>query len=90
MDIVIREIEEKDYPAVTVLLVNELWNGKIADDYIVPFFNKVKNDENYTTFVALLDDNVIGVVSAITFLWVASERQNMVYPGDCHSKRIPE
>jgi predicted N-acetyltransferase YhbS len=76
MDIVIREIEEKDYPAVTALLINELWNNKFNDDYIVPFFNKVKNDESYKTFVALLNNNIVGVISTVTMFWAVSEPAN--------------
>ena len=81
MDIVIREIKEKDYPAVTKLLINELWDNKINDDHVVPFFSKVKNNENYINFVALSDGCVVGFISAITFLWVASERNNMFIQG---------
>ncbi|MCL2408736.1 MAG: GNAT family N-acetyltransferase [Oscillospiraceae bacterium] len=81
MDIEIREIEERDYPAVTALLVNELWANKISDDNVVPFFNSVKNDENYKTFVALLDNNVVGLVSAVTTIWAAFEAPNMMIQG---------
>jgi predicted N-acetyltransferase YhbS len=59
MDILIRVIEEKDYPAITALLVNDLWNRKISGDNVAAFFNKVKNDESYITFVALLNDQVV-------------------------------
>ncbi len=76
MDIVIREIEEKDYPAVTTLFINEiLGNNKTIDDYsdyVVLFFNTIKNDKNYKTFVALLNNNVIGFISTVTMFWVAS------------------
>jgi len=54
MEIIIREIEEKDYTEVTALLVNDLWENHFNGDYVVPFFNKVKNDDNYKTFVAML------------------------------------
>ena len=81
MDIVIREIEEKDYPEVTALLVDELWNNKNNGDNITLFFNKVENDENYITFVALSGNNIIGLVSAITFLWAWSEKKNMLIQG---------
>jgi len=81
MDIVIREIEEKDYPEVTALLVDELWNNKNNGDNIALFFNKVENDENYITFVALSGNNIIGLVSAITFLWAWSEKKNMFIQG---------
>lgn len=76
MDIVIREIEEKDYPAVTALLINELANNKIYSDYVVPFFNKVKNDENYKTFVALLNNNVVGYISTVSTFSIGSSKVN--------------
>lgn len=81
MDIVIREIEERDYPAVTALLVNELGDNKFSGDCVVQFFNKVKDNEDYITFVALLDNEAVGFVSAITFLWTFSERSNMFIQG---------
>lgn len=81
MDIVIREIEEKDYPDVASLLINELWNNKIGGDYVASFFNKARNDEHYITFVALFDNNVVGIISAINFLWAASERSHMFIQG---------
>lgn len=81
MDVIIRKIEEKDYIEVSELLFNDLWNRKISTDNVVPFFNKVKDDEQYITFVALLGNNVIGYISAITFLSAASEKSNMFLQG---------
>lgn len=81
MDVVIREIEEKDYPAVTALLINELWNNKFNGDYVIPYFNKVKNDDNYKTFVALLNNNVVGFIFTVTMLWTVSESANMFVQG---------
>ena len=55
MEIDIREIEDKDYPAVASLMINELGNNNLNDDYgdsAVLFFNRVKKDETYkTTFI---------------------------------------
>ena len=79
MDIIIREIEEKDHPEVTALLINDLWNNKINGDYIVPFFNKIKDDENYKSFVALLNDNVVGLISTVTMFWASSESANTIF-----------
>ncbi len=76
MDITIREIEEEDYPAVAALLTNELWNNRFNSDYVAPFFNKVRNDECYHTFVALLNGNVVGVISTVTIYWAVSELAN--------------
>jgi predicted N-acetyltransferase YhbS len=79
MDIVIREIEEKDYPAVTELLIEELWDSKFNEDYVVPFFEKVKADENYKTFVASSDNNIVGVISTAAMFWAISEAANTLF-----------
>lgn len=76
MDVVIREIEEKDYPAVTSLFSNEIMGKHDADsNYKEPvalFFDKVKNDDQYATFVALLDGSVVGFLSTAAIFWVSS------------------
>jgi len=81
MDIVIRELEEKDYPEAAALLVHDLWNNKINGDHVITFFNKVKNEENYKHFVALLDDHVVGFISSVAILWAAFEPANMFIQG---------
>lgn len=81
MEIEIREIEERDYQAVTALLVNYLWENHFNGDYVVPFFDKVKNDENYKTFVALFDDEVVGVVGTVTTVWAVFEAAHMMIQG---------
>lgn len=81
MDIIIREIEKRDYPAASALLVNDLWNNKINDDNVILFFDKVKNDENYKTFVALLNNNTVGLISTVTTIWAAFESANMFIQG---------
>jgi len=77
MDIFIREIEEKDYPAITTLFVNEiLGNNNSYDDYsdsVVLFFSKIREDKKYKTFVALFDNNVVGFISVMSMLWIMSE-----------------
>ena len=81
MNIIIREIEEKDYPDVKALLINEMWENKGGGDYIIPFFEKTKADEDYITFVALADNIVIGIISSVTFNWAWSELKNMIVQG---------
>jgi predicted N-acetyltransferase YhbS len=76
MDIVIREIEEKDYPEVTEILINELANNRSYADHVVPFFNKVKNDENHITFVAVLSNKVVGYISTVSTFSVGSSQVN--------------
>jgi len=67
MELVIRSIEAKDYHMVTDLLVHHLFVMGVGGENVVPFFDKVKDDDNYLNFVALLDDEVVGFLSAVTF-----------------------
>jgi len=64
MDIVIREIEEKDYPALLSLWNNELGNKYVTSENIAPHYDRVKNDYCYKTYVALLEDDIAGFISS--------------------------
>jgi ribosomal protein S18 acetylase RimI-like enzyme len=76
MEIIIREVEEKDYTAILTLFASEiLGNSKSNDDYcdyVVQFFNSVKNNEQYKTFVALSNNSVVGFISTIAMDWIKS------------------
>lgn len=72
MDIVIREIEERDYLEVSGLLVNDLWDNKFSGESVISFFDKIKNDKNYKTFVALLNGNVVGIISTVVMFWATT------------------
>ena len=61
----IREIEEKDYPAVLSLWNNELGNRRVTAENIAPHYGRIKDDSRYKTFVALLDGKVTGLVSSV-------------------------
>ena len=64
MDIVIHEVEETDYPALLLLWNNELGNGHVTADNIALHYNRVKNDDRYKTYVALLENEVVGFISS--------------------------
>jgi len=64
MEIEIREIEEKDYPALLLLWNNELGNKYVTSENIAPHYERVKNDGRYKTYVALLEDEVVGFISS--------------------------
>lgn len=81
MDVEIRVIEEKDYEAVAALLKRDLWNDTIDTDFVVHFFERVKEDGHYITFVASLDGNVIGFISAAMLYWASSDKRNMFIQG---------
>jgi len=93
MDILIREIADQDYPEAAVLLVHDLWNDTISGSYIVPFFDKIRSEENYQTFVAILDGQVVGLASTVTMLWASSNSANLflqaiVVKNDCQRQGV--
>ena len=59
MDIIIREIEERDYLALLPIWNNELGSQAVTADNIARHYDRVKDDERYKTFVALIEDNVV-------------------------------
>jgi len=65
MEIIIREIAEKDYLALLPIWNNELDSQVVTVDNIVRHYNRVKDDERYKTFVALIGDDVVGFVSSV-------------------------
>lgn len=62
MEIVIREIQEKDYDDVLSLGNNELNCEHTLED-IKLFYERIKADENYKTFVAVESGAIVGFVS---------------------------
>ena len=69
MDIDIRELEEKDYPALLPLL-NELGGRYETAGEIAPHYDRVKNDGRYKTFLALTENEAVGFVSTVQFYTV--------------------
>ena len=65
MEITIREISESDYNAVLSLWNNELGNHTVTAENIAPHHERVKNDDRYKTFVAVVDGNVVGFVTSV-------------------------
>ena len=70
MKIIIRELEEKDYPALLSLLNNELGSSYTAVDDIALHYDRVKGDERYKTFAALLNGETVGFISTVQFFTV--------------------
>ena len=75
MDMIIRPMEEQDVPAVTEILIHEIASEAFREQ-VAPFFKQVKNDENYQTFVATLNQEVVGFVSTTTMLWPGRTKVN--------------
>ncbi len=73
MDIVIRQIEEKDYPEVLLLWNNEIGNGSVNASNIPSHYERMKGDERYQTFVAALDDKAVGFITTVQSFAVGFE-----------------
>ncbi len=93
MEILIREIVEADYPAVISLWNNEIGNRNINMENTILHFERIKNDENYKTFVALLDTGVVGFITTLQayeigrevgFLWICG----FAVQSSCQNKGI--
>jgi len=64
VEILIREIEEKDYFAILSLWNNELVSSYVTAENIAPHYDRVKNDGRYKTYAALIEDEVVGFISS--------------------------
>ena len=68
MDIVIREIESKDYISITAIWRDVLGFLSVTDEIVVKTCEKMKGDSRYRTFVADVNDNVVGFVTTVETL----------------------
>ena len=73
MEIELRAIEGKDYLSLLPLWNNELGSRYVSADNIAPHYDRVKGDERYKTFVALLDNEIVGFVSSVQSFGVGIE-----------------
>lgn len=85
--ITIREIEEKDYLAVLPLWNDALGNPVSAGN-IAPHYDRVKDDARYKTFVALVDDEVVGFVSSVQSYAIGFEGSFMQITGIAVKKEM--
>jgi PhnO protein len=65
MDIEIREIKENDYSEIVLLWNNELGSRTVTAENISERFERMNNDDNYKTFVALLENKVVGCITMV-------------------------
>ncbi len=70
MDITIREIESKDYTSVTAIWRDVLGFLSVTDENVAKTYRKMKNDSRYNTFVADVDNTVVGFVTTVETLAV--------------------
>ena len=69
MQIIIRELDKKDYPDIVLLRNNEL-GGNITLEELSAKMDIMNKNEYYKTFVALYENNVVGFISTIIVLAV--------------------
>ena len=67
----IREICESDFSAICSLINNELGYPEVNLDGLITRIELMNQDENYNTFVALLNNKIVGFIG--TFQGIAFE-----------------
>ena len=65
MNIIIREIEKKDYISVAAIWRDVLGFLPATDESVTRTYEKMKNDNRYRTFVADMDGNIVGFVTTV-------------------------
>ena len=70
MNIVIREIEARDYIAVAKIWRDVLGYEFITDENVVETYERMKNDNRYCTFVADRNGDVVGFTTTVEALAV--------------------
>ena len=93
MEILIREIEERDYLSVLKIWNNVLGNSYFTAENFGSHHDRFKGNENYKAFVAELDDSIVGIVYIMQYApWgVAGEQfwiQGIAVRDDMQGKGI--
>ncbi len=70
MNIVIREIERKDYGAVAAIWRDVLGFSSVTDESVIQTYEKMKDDSRYCTFIADVDGEVAGFATTVETLAV--------------------
>jgi len=79
MEVKIREIKEKDYTALLPLWSE--FGGYATAENITPHYDRIKNDERYKTFVALLENEIVGFITSVQYYGIGVEGSYMVIVG---------
>ena len=94
MEILIREIEERDYADVLKIWNNELGNHSFTAENIASHHESFKGNENYKAFVAELENCIVGIVYIMQYLpWGVGQGeqfwiQGIAVKGDMQGKGI--
>ncbi len=70
MEIVIREIQEIDYAGVLSLWNNEIGNRKLNAATMAADYERMSKNDDYRTFVAVLDNKAVGFITTVQVLAV--------------------
>ena len=79
MEVVIREIEKKD-----CLALLPLWNqfgGYATAENIAPHYARIKDNECYKTFVALVGDEIAGFITSVQWYGIGVDGSYMMITG---------
>ncbi len=68
MNIVIREIESKDYASVAEIWRDVLGILSATDENVTKIYEKMKSDSRYCTFVADMNGDVVGFTTTVETL----------------------
>jgi len=79
----IREVEETDYQSLLPLW-HQFAKTAVMDD-LINHFERIKDDENYKTFVALYEDRVVGFIASVRYYGVGIENSYMIITGSAVS-----
>ena len=79
MEVFIREIEERDYLALLPLWSQ--FGGYATAENIGPHYDRIKNDDRYKTFVALVEDEVAGFITSVQYYGIGLEGCYMIIIG---------
>jgi len=93
MEMIIREIEERDYPDVLKIWNNELGNTYLAAENFSLHHERFRENENYKAFVVDMGDCIAGIIYIMQYApWgTESEQfwiQGIAVKGDMQGKGI--
>lgn len=70
MNVVVREIESKDYVSVAAIWRDVLGYSSVSTETVAETYEKMKGDNRYRTFVADVDGKVVGFATTVLTLAV--------------------
>ena len=77
MEILIREIEARDYPEALEIWNNEIGNNTFLNaENFTSHHNRFKGNDNYKAFVAVLENKVVGILYVMKYApWALDSEQ---------------